>query len=387
MGYNINHPIVRNGLVFAVDAGYNLSYDGRENLANNSTYNATTWTLPAGNATITTGIDAPDGTNTAIRFTGTNTGDALLRVNHPSITPNGTDSYTVSFFARYISGTIASNGISTDWNDGGPSGDYTGSLSLNNWVRVSFTAVATASARSFVDIISNTNTNRVIDFWGLQVEKSPTVTTYTPTNGTVIGRLLNWNNLITGISSGQLIGTRIFNSSNVGHFEFNGSNYFRIPNSTALDTQTPTVEVWVKTNSTNQNGFWFEKGDVNTQYSLFQEGGSIQWRMNIGGVTQLSTTTSSFMNTTNWAHVVATYVSGFRALYINGVLVNSDTQTGTINTDNGGMSIGVYGGFTAAFGRGYFYNGNLAICRVYNRALSATEVAQNFAAHRGRFGI
>jgi len=388
MGYNVNHPIVRDGLVFAVDAGYNLSYASRENLANNSTYNATTWTLPNGHATFTTGIDAPDGTNTAVRFTGTNTGEALLRVNHPSITPNGTDSYTVSFFVRYISGTIASNGISTDWNDGGPSGDYTGSLSLNTWVRISFTAVATAVARSFVDVISNTNTNRVIDFWGLQVEKSPTVTTYTPTNGSVLSRGTTWNNLNTSISNGEFVNSPIFNSSNLGQFQFNATNYVRIPNSTALDTQTPTVEVWVKTNATNQNGFWFEKGDVNQQYSLFQEGGNIIWRQNIGGsISQLVATTASFMNTSNWYQVVATYVSGYRALYINGVLVNSNNGSGTITTNAGGMSIGVYGGYTAAlFGRGYFYNGNLAICRVYNKALTPTEIAQNFAAHRGRFG-
>ena len=196
-----------------------------------------------------------------------------------------------------------------------------------------------------------------------------------------------WTDLSSIKSSGELVNSPTYNSSNLGYFQFVTDDYVKIPNSTVLDTQTPTVEVWVKTNFTFQNGFWFEKGDVNTQYSLFQEGGSIIWRMNIGGnpFSQTTAATSSFINTTNWAHIVGTYVSGYRALYINGVLVSSDTQSGTIATNAGGMSIGVYGGYTGS--RGYFYNGNLAICRVYNRALSATEVAQNFAAHRGRFNI
>ena len=143
--------------------------------------------------------------------------------------------------------------------------------------------------------------------------------------------------------------------------------------------------MWVRTNATTQGGFWFEKGAVNSQYALFQEGGLIQWRMNIGGITQLSTTTAVYMNTSNWYQVVGTFTSGSRKLYINGVLVSSDAQTGTIATNNGGMSLGAYGGATGT--NAYFYNGSLAICRVYNRVLSAAEILQNFNAMRGRFNV
>ena len=194
-----------------------------------------------------------------------------------------------------------------------------------------------------------------------------------------------WNDLSGINSSGELVNSPTYNSSNLGYFQFVTDDYVRIPNNTALDTQTPTVEVWVKTNSTNQNGFWFEKGEVNTQYSLFQEGTTIRWRMYIGGITQLSTTTATYMDTANWYQVVGTYTSGTRRLYINGVLVNSDTQSGTIATNAGGLSIGAYGGYTG--GKSYFYNGNESICRVYNRALSAAEIIQNFNALRGRYGI
>jgi len=222
--------------------------------------------------------------------------------------------------------------------------------------------------------------------------------TKTVTNGLVLsldaanrksypGSGTTWTDLSGINSSGELVNSPTYNSSNLGYFQFVTDDYVKIPNNTALDTQTPTVEVWVKTNATTQNGFWFEKGTVNSQYSLFQEGGNIRWRMNIGGITQLSTITSTYMNTANWYQVVGTYTSGTRRLYINGVLVNSDTQSGTIATNAGGMSIGAYGGYTGAGGRDYFYNGNEAVCKVYNRALSAAEVSQNFNALRGRYGI
>jgi hypothetical protein len=203
-----------------------------------------------------------------------------------------------------------------------------------------------------------------------------------------LGSGTTWTDLSGLGNTGTLVSGTAFNSSNGGNLVFDGTDdHVTIPNNTLLDTSTLTIEVWIKTNAISQNGFWFEKGTVNSQYSLFQEGGSIQWRMNISGVgmTNLTTTTATYMNTINWHQVVGTYTSGTRRLYINGQLVNSDAQTGTIANSSGGMSIGVYGGFNG--GRGYYYNGNISSCKVYNRAITATEIQQNFNALRGRFGI
>jgi hypothetical protein len=193
-----------------------------------------------------------------------------------------------------------------------------------------------------------------------------------------------WNELSNNMS-GELVNSPTFNSQNNGFFQFVTNDYARIPNSTTLDTQTPSVEVWIKTNTTSQNGFWFEKGTVNTQYSLFQEGAVIQWRQRftVGSLTSLSTTTATYINTSSWYQIVGTFTSGRRRLYINGKLVNSDAQAGTISTNSGGMSIGVYGGYSGA--KGYYYNGNLAICRVYNKELTPAEVLQNYNATKGRF--
>lgn len=184
--------------------------------------------------------------------------------------------------------------------------------------------------------------------------------------------------------NGSFVNSPVYSSSKIKSFGFSSNKYINIPNDTDFNTQTPSVEVWVKTNATTQNGFWFEKGSVNTQYSLFQEGNSIQWRIHIsGGYTNLTTTTANFMNTSKWYQVVATYSSGFRRLYINGVLVNSDNRSGTISTNSEGVRIGAYGGGSPS----YFYNGSLAICKLYNKALTATEVLQNFNATKSRFNI
>jgi hypothetical protein len=164
---------------------------------------------------------------------------------------------------------------------------------------------------------------------------------------------------------GETVNSPTFNTN--GYFSFVTDDYIRFPNSTALDVQTFTIEVWVRTNTTNQAGFWFEKGTVNSQYSLFQEGGGIVCRVN--------TTASGLINTINPA----------TATYMNTVQVGTGSTTGTVTTSAGGMSIGAYGGYTGS--RGYYYNGDQSIAKVYNRVLSQAEVQQNFNATRGRYGI
>ena len=200
-----------------------------------------------------------------------------------------------------------------------------------------------------------------------------------------------WRDVSGNNSIGTLTNSPTFNTANGGFFGFVTDDYVLIPENSALNSQTISIEMWIKTNSLSQNGMWFEKGQLNTQYNLFQEGASFFWRQRIttGGVINLSMTTSTYLSTTSWAQVVATFTSGDRKIYVNGVVAASDAQTGTIVTDTNGMSIGVWGGFTTkpADGRGYFYNGSIAIVKVYNRSLPQLEILQNYNAQKSRFGL
>lgn len=171
-----------------------------------------------------------------------------------------------------------------------------------------------------------------------------------------------------------------------GSWDFSaGTDYWTMAGAnTQLDNQNYTIEVWIKTDATSQNGFWFEKGSVNTQYSLFQEGSRIVHRTRFTD-TQLHsqyTTTSSFINTNNWYHVVATFDGSTKKTYIDGVRrsVNGGLAK-TVATNSNGVWIGRYGN-----GSSYQYNGKLAKCNVYNRALTEDEVSTQFRLDRVRFG-
>lgn len=172
-------------------------------------------------------------------------------------------------------------------------------------------------------------------------------------------------------------------------FAFNGSTTTLIaPENSALNSNSITVEVWMKTNNVSQNGFLFEKGQVNTQYALFQNTGDVfYWRTQLSSVGNhdLTMTSSSYLSTTLWKQVVGTYTSGSKKIYVNGAAVATATPTGTVTTNANGASIGVYGGFNGS--RGYYYNGNIGEVRVYNVALSDAEVLQNFNARRAKYGV
>lgn len=188
------------------------------------------------------------------------------------------------------------------------------------------------------------------------------------------------------LGSGNAYGRPLESPEGGSSWEFDDNNgYWYMPGAnTQLDNQRYTMEVWIKTNNLNQFGFWFEKGQVNTQYSLFQEGGSIVHRTfftNLGTYDSLYTTTASYLNTSNWFHVVATYDGVTKRTYVNGVETATKNISGTIATNNNAVWIGKYGG-----GGGYQYNGKLAKCNVYNRAISANEVKQNFDFDKARFG-
>jgi hypothetical protein len=163
---------------------------------------------------------------------------------------------------------------------------------------------------------------------------------------------------------------------------FDGTNdYINIPSSNVFDTQTVTVEVIVKPYSTSQNGFWFEKGAVNTQYSLFMEGSNIQWRTAYGGTYDSLLFGSSNMTANAWNHVVGTYTAGDKRVYLNSNLMNSNNLNVTLNTNQGNQYIGSYNS------NGYFYSGEIAIVKVYNRVLTAQEIKQNYQQYKTRFNL
>ena len=193
-------------------------------------------------------------------------------------------------------------------------------------------------------------------------------------------------NSLVGSNTGTLTNGVAYVTNNGGAFDFDGTDDFiAFPDDTNLNNQTLTMESWVKLDTTlYQQAFIFEKGNVNTQYSNFQENnGNFYFRTMTLSTQDLALNLTNHVSAGDWFHIVCTYGSGVKRIYINGIAITTQTGlTGTIPTATTGLFLGAYGP-----GSSYFIDGKIAVSRVYNKALTQAEVTQNFNAQKSRFGL
>jgi hypothetical protein len=84
-----------------------------------------------------------------------------------------------------------------------------------------------------------------------------------------------------------------------------------------------------------------------------------------------------------WTHIAGTYDGSTSRAYINGVEVSSWAQTGTVTS--GTYYVGTYGG-TVVDGV-HNIMGHIGIARIYTKALTVTEIIQNYNTGRQRVGV
>jgi hypothetical protein len=245
---------------------------------------------------------------------------------------------------------------------------------------------ATISSLSKSGVFS-VNDQKVIDDDGLWVTEGLTEGLVFWIDASIPGSYSGSGSTVYDISSSQTTGSfggtnTLYSSEGGGSFNFNASGGIVFGNSTALNINNKTIVIWVKTNNTSQNGFWFEKGYVNTQYSFFQEGGALTFRTYDTATNgDLDITTSSYMNTSTWYMMSAWYDGSTKVIYRDGASsVGSNNQGGY---DGAADNTGIYVGQHIS---GYFFNGRIASIKVFDSALSSTDLNFEYNSTKARFG-
>lgn len=211
----------------------------------------------------------------------------------------------------------------------------------------------------------------------------------TPTRGTCYGQIawypLNGNT--NDYSGNELNGTGVnltlamgVAGVNATAYEFNGTtSKIDVGYNSLFSIGQPgmTMSAWFKLDtSTATNAvlsrnapylFWINAGpNLN---SGIQRGGTWYWSATPAG--------SIILN--QWMYGVVTYDGSVRKTYINGAQVGSDdTQFSGNITVNGALGLNI--GYDACCGGRYYFDGSIDDVRLYNRALSAQEVQQMYAA-------
>jgi hypothetical protein len=151
-----------------------------------------------------------------------------------------------------------------------------------------------------------------------------------------------------------------------------------------------TFDVWCQNLSASTNGSLI--GEWNN--STFNSG----WTDNQMGFTTSEircfvyntgfTTAQASWNNTTWYNIVMTYngAAGI-ATYVNGTA--GGTKAGAKQNPPGDtfLSMGRPSGGDYLGGVTNYFNGYIGAWKIYNRALTSTEVTQNFNVLRGRYGV
>jgi hypothetical protein len=202
--------------------------------------------------------------------------------------------------------------------------------------------------------------------------------TFTPNGAPGTGTI--WTDFSNNGNSGTLTNGPTYSSANGGSFVFDGVNDFINCGSINLQ-QNFSLELWAYT-STNSS-WYFGQGIPSTNQGIHIGWYFYENRGMIFGMYSNDLDTPSFnLQFNTWYHFVFTYNHStyLKQFYSNGVLQNSGV--GSVYSGSGQFNVG-----QSYSSSGAYMNGRISKVSIYNRALSAAEVSQNFNALRGRFGL
>ena len=218
----------------------------------------------------------------------------------------------------------------------------------------------------------------------VQVEKSTYCTPF------VVGTRSNTQALLDLTGNNTLTATSLTYASN-NTFSFNGSSdTISIPNTASLQVaDTFTVSAWINATSLSTRKGIFSTRTANTTGCWQLEVGTGSGGTGRVVVTGISTyiweSSDNVVTTNTWYNICfvkpGNGVQG-GSMYLNGTLLTPATTTAyTILNNSDAKVIGQGTSGTQ------FFPGNISNVQLYNRALTASEVAQNFNAIRSRYGL
>ena len=209
-----------------------------------------------------------------------------------------------------------------------------------------------------------------------------------------IGSGSTWSDLSGNNNNGTLVNTPTFSDLNKGSIVFNGSNqYVGINYNVNLNPATNvSVSVWARltVNDANIRNPIELSASADELYWIFLRADLSPKRWGWGVRQSNNTYAETTSNATNpviniWYNLtlVANSSTGLVSLYINGILDGSVAYNGTIKQNAAAtLSLGRDPGANRRF-----WQGDIANAQIYNRALTAAEVLQNYNASKTRFGL
>jgi len=208
-----------------------------------------------------------------------------------------------------------------------------------------------------------------------------------------------WTDLSGNSNTGTLTNGPTYNSSDGGSFVFNGSTQYSSSSALSGSFALFTVIIWFYPTSIANY-----QNPIDCNYAYNGSTGNLGPRLEINSSGNLAWNYSNATadNSSFYSHNVVSSGLSANTWYCTAITYDGSASTTYLNGSSTGLTRTTYGtptGFVGVMnnvtiGKGFslggaerIFAGRVANVQIYNRALSATEISQNFNALRGRYGI
>ena len=386
MSLHHNPRIVTDGLVFAYDMDNPAkSWKGKPttNLFDNPVF-ATGTRAPWSYQTTANGDNSIDtsftyeGFNTAKIVRTSTGGEANYWVNSSSVVSGDINPNTEYTFSAYAYATVANQAALFSYF-GTQSSGFAYHPGGGKWVRLAHTFTS-RSTSPYVQLrmwSDTTTLNTPVYFTKLQLEEGSFATPWVNGTRSNTQALLDMSKSKNTVTASSLT----YNSDGTFEFDNSSSNYVDLPNDIGVTGNTISVFAWFKRNGSPSGGYHIICGGQELEISIPDPNGAIRVGVYSGGTRYVSNHGSGLLDG-NWHHIGFTSDGTTKTAYIDGESVGTQSISGTLSSSFSNRRLGRFGSSNT-----YYANANISIYKIYNRALTAAEIKQNFNATRGRFGI
>ena len=193
-----------------------------------------------------------------------------------------------------------------------------------------------------------------------------------------------WTDLSGNGNTGTLESGVGFDSDYGGSLSFDGTDEYATGNIT-LGITNVSINCWVNISTTSKKGAFLKVGGGATGYAIGVGNDTMDSNGNeiIGLFPNIRWIETNINYGTGWKYVTLVLnASSVPSIYVNSILIGSYSGTNPISPTSFyyiGRNIGDEPTGARAF------NGNISQVSIYNRALTASEVEQNYNALKGRY--
>jgi hypothetical protein len=196
-----------------------------------------------------------------------------------------------------------------------------------------------------------------------------------------------WTDLSGNGNNGTLTNGPTYDSTNNGSIVFDGTNDYATTSVNFNNSNNFTINLWLKNTARGvSDGQILCIGNEKLLFYTAASTGSSPWVFSVYSPTIFNNTprySSLVMQLNQWYNLVGVYRGTSFEMLVNNVSIldlNTSISSYNIGVETIQMPRRILTGFTQ-------FPGNIAQTSIYNRALTAAEITQNFNAQRGRYGI